>query len=863
MDESRILENLAWLRRVALQLVGDPHLAEDAVQDTVLVALSKGPTRGGSLRGWLASVLRNRAGQQRLERERRIAREERARPPAESPDPGTVVEELALHRRLSTLVEELEEPYRTTLLLRFLRESTPNEIARELDVPLQTVHTRIRRGLERLRERFERELPGDSAAWAALLAPVLPPPPPVLAAPDAGLGPETLEIAMKTKLVVGGGLAAGALLGLPFLLRAEPADGPEPLARDTQQGALVQPPTQGLEETALPALEAALVRTALAQAEEQAAAAEPAAPVPVRGLVCTLEGAPVADVRVIFERSHSSGFRLDADGPRTTSAGDGTFELPLPPAAGRLSVDDPYWAAVVRPHLTGAAPLEALALVLVPARECAGRVLDAATGEPIAEARVEVTLDGSYLQALGSGVRVEHLKLPFAHTLTDADGAFHFSDLGCVDQALVAAVASGYDEASVLLSEVAPFEIELRMGTTIPGPRAVHGIVVDALGGPVARARVAVGSRETRSDASGRFAVEFAPWSEAAVLTALVPGLGATSRFVELGSAPGQSADDPLRLELPAAPHAIRGRVLDAASQPVADALVWTPDTSHFGDATFLRAEGALTGPSTVEALLRGEAGPMFLSAATRTDASGAFELLGLQRREYAVFAMHPRSLAAAGPQVALPDAGALLLTLAPAPGERVAGRVVSRKGLPLAGVQVVPGRSLDWEHPRRDPDPWASSPLRPPGASWTFEESSVYTDAEGRFELEGVERAGMSLSFRGEMLFLGPSLRVDREDDPLALQAEVDARSTFRVVLSDAQSADTFKLGDEESFVPLFVRAGSSIISAGGVDLIGGRSGLAFTREGEHTIVFSLEGVEVRRERVLFPAGGPHQIEL
>ena len=57
------LEDLEWLRALALRLVRDPHTAEDAVQDTLVTARERGPGARASLRAWLAAVLRNALGE--------------------------------------------------------------------------------------------------------------------------------------------------------------------------------------------------------------------------------------------------------------------------------------------------------------------------------------------------------------------------------------------------------------------------------------------------------------------------------------------------------------------------------------------------------------------------------------------------------------------------------------------------------------------------------------------------------------------------------------------------------------------------------------------------------------------------------
>src|SRR6185436_1685098 len=86
LTAEQLLEHTAFLTRLARQLVGDEHRAEDVVQDACVRALEQPPREARSLRGWLAVVVSNlarneRRGAERRElRERDRAREERLEP---------------------------------------------------------------------------------------------------------------------------------------------------------------------------------------------------------------------------------------------------------------------------------------------------------------------------------------------------------------------------------------------------------------------------------------------------------------------------------------------------------------------------------------------------------------------------------------------------------------------------------------------------------------------------------------------------------------------------------------------------------------------------------------------------------------
>ncbi len=73
------------------------------------------------MRPWLRQVLRN-AARMRWRSEARRERRERAADGADAdPSPEVLLARVRAHRRLAELVEELEEPIRAAILLRYRR----------------------------------------------------------------------------------------------------------------------------------------------------------------------------------------------------------------------------------------------------------------------------------------------------------------------------------------------------------------------------------------------------------------------------------------------------------------------------------------------------------------------------------------------------------------------------------------------------------------------------------------------------------------------------------------------------------------------------------------------------------------------
>ena len=188
------MEHRAFVRGVVRRLIPDEHQVDDIVQETWLTALRSPPQKAGSLRAWLARVGKNlaistlRRQKRRQHRERQAARRER------TPAAVDLVSRLEHHRLVVEAVLELDEPLRTTVLLRFYEELPPREIAALQDVPVATVRSRLRRAIVRMRRHFDETHGGDRAAWCLALAPLAWPIAPV--APFAPVAPHTYRQAI-------------------------------------------------------------------------------------------------------------------------------------------------------------------------------------------------------------------------------------------------------------------------------------------------------------------------------------------------------------------------------------------------------------------------------------------------------------------------------------------------------------------------------------------------------------------------------------------------------------------------------------------------------------------------------------------
>lgn len=169
-----LLREMTWLRRLAGALVNDAALADDLAHDALLAALRRRTGQVARPRAWLAAIVMNCARRSGLARERRELRERACAAAEAVPATDEVVAHADLLAEIANAVRGLGEPYRTAVLLRYFEDLKPRAIARRLELPVETVKTRIRRGVELVRVRLVESRRGSSgSAGLQALLPLL------------------------------------------------------------------------------------------------------------------------------------------------------------------------------------------------------------------------------------------------------------------------------------------------------------------------------------------------------------------------------------------------------------------------------------------------------------------------------------------------------------------------------------------------------------------------------------------------------------------------------------------------------------------------------------------------------------------
>lgn len=147
------------VQRMALRILNGDHQAADEVVQDVFFQIWRWPGKWnpdkGSFVSWLLTVARHTAIDQQRRRKRLIDMPIDTMDTLDMLPSHSSAQQTSDRRRLlKQLLKKLPTEQREVVMLAFLREMTHTEIADELGIPLGTVKSRLRLGMQKLRKAW-------------------------------------------------------------------------------------------------------------------------------------------------------------------------------------------------------------------------------------------------------------------------------------------------------------------------------------------------------------------------------------------------------------------------------------------------------------------------------------------------------------------------------------------------------------------------------------------------------------------------------------------------------------------------------------------------------------------------------------
>jgi RNA polymerase sigma-70 factor (ECF subfamily) len=557
----QLVAETGWLRRLAISLVNDRATADDLVHDTVLIAAERAPSDGRPLQPWLARVLVNRvrmlgrSSARRSRREHAVA--ELAVPPA---TPDAIVDRIELSRLLAGFVLELDPPKRDVVLLHYFEGMSSVSIGNRLGLVDGTVRWRLKKALDELRDRLEQRAP--NRAWIA---------------PLTGFA----GVTRRTAATGSGGLVAAAIamvlaLAVVIWLASQVTLWPAPrVAPGSRSAGSAAPAAPGVGAAhGVPAGPPALALAGALAGKVRAADQQR-----VTGQVVDDAGRPVQDAELTIRCQFADEL---GDRPETArSASDGKFafevdhdcRLAFTAAKGDALSPVAYGSpdrGLIKPR--------DVVLQLAPAPFATFKVVDAATGAPIAGARLSSdSFFGEAPSAVTNDAGVGRIRLD-QHAQVDKQMVASSPNLARPVE--IAIDGPGYPSVPERITYAEAMQSGQPVMRTVRLVRgiSVSGRVVDDAGRGVADAHVSIEDdidwEPRRTDADGGFSVAVPrPGHYRARVMPHDLSRRNTARDVDLEV--GRDGKTNVVLTLQTAPRGeLTGTVVDAAGHPVAGARV-------------------------------------------------------------------------------------------------------------------------------------------------------------------------------------------------------------------------------------------------------------------------------------------------
>lgn len=480
-----LLEETAWMRRLARALVRDAAAADDVVQTAWLRAIERGPRSAASPRAWLARVVRNLASKERRSERRRARREQVAAKPEALPPVDDVAERIEVHQGLLAALRALDEPYRRTVTMRYLDGLPTGAIAEVERVTEGTVRWRLSHALELLRTALDRRHGGDRRAWCLALLPSL---------RDSNLplssgAAAAIQGVLVMNVLVKAALAAGAVVGVSagvWWLRSDvsPAAPATIASAPVAAAELVSPPPP-LDELRVEIAPAARVVQSAPPPSSTSPVATAVQTARIRARIADSDGRPLEGARAEIESLNASA----------QSDPEGRLDLELTPDASREAILrvglERYATHWIEVEFAPGGTTSLGDIVLERGASISGRVL-APDGEPQANARVVAGQSNLFGPELRSALRGPS-KYPGApSTTTNALGLFR------IDGVAPGSVRAWAGAAETRYTWSAPItlpageevrDVELRLVAQSESD-SIDGVVIDPDGNPCPKARL-------------------------------------------------------------------------------------------------------------------------------------------------------------------------------------------------------------------------------------------------------------------------------------------------------------------------------------------------------------------------------------
>lgn len=848
-DSSELLQkHVGWLRALARELVSDPELAEDLTQDTLVIALERPPRDAGALRSWLSRVLRNRSAERYRGALARRGRETSRGPSADAEATDEIASRMQLQRLLADTLQELDEPFRRTVFLRFYEDLPPRAIAKREGIAVATVKSRLARGLALLRRKLDRAHGGDGESWAIALLP--------LARDFTTPAALTLGgIAVNAKLAAS--ISVVLLVAAWFAwFESQDDDAPAPVSTEPV-AVLEQPELDAGEAARAPSTrESARVAATTGSPVNGSDEADAAVRFEISGRVLDAEGRPVAGLPVRVRDARQAPVKTD---------GQGRFTLSSPADRGALEVAEDGWVTVRAGSFWPSNDIEPV-VIAARALDVAGTVVDS-FGTPVSDATIRLALPANFESRFD--VRLDNTLQAGWSASSAEDGAFALTGLPAVSGASLGASHTGHTAVSEPLPSGSTAGLVLRLEPpALAAEFAVSGRVLLPDGAPAPEARVALGLALVSTNSRGEFTLDHRQRNEATRLIAVQEGF-------QPGVLEADEWDEFLEVRLGPPTLSIAGRVVDHEGEPRAGVRVWLEDRERFGVlgnvalSTEALAAGAPLPASALEFLAeragsggRGEFGsamPQMISDAilhwAETGDDGRFELGGLLDRDYVLNALDSRLAHGARVEARAGDEDVQVELPLEDTWPTLRGRLVTSSGAPVPDVNVSSYVSAV----REQVEVQGGEAL----VTRFFMGPSARTGDDGTFEFSPLLARHVQLWIAGESI-VPTSRSVEDATDPLDFEIVVQARIHFSVELIDPLRADRFLIHDAagKALQLNSMRADghSTFVEK---DLTDGRSGSLVVTSEARTLTLFKDGEVVETVELNLLPGEPNVVRL